>query len=213
MSKIISFKEGKKNLLKNRKKTQIPSSQKTISQIETKKSNLQSTKPEMGILVWLYCPNCKTFQYTESQAPNGRKHKCGAEVMEIEVPLDLTAENTICLKNLSILEELQQQIKEEKEEKGANDILFRVLEHCKKEELSMIEKLQKAFKKKKAITIYYPTILLMQIQRFLPLLMVGETKIFILLVQKIKKNGAWKLLFLIKATLNQFCYCLIKTQI
>ena len=28
MSKIISFKEGKQNLLKNRKKTQIPSSQK-----------------------------------------------------------------------------------------------------------------------------------------------------------------------------------------
>ena len=152
MSKIISFKEGKKNLLKNRKKKQIPSSQKAISQRETKKSNLQSTKPEMGILVWLYCPNCKTFQYTESQAPNGRKHKCGAEVMEIEVPLDLTAENTICLKNLSILEELQQQIKEKKEEKGANDILLRVLEYCRKEELSMIEKLQKASKKKKCLS-------------------------------------------------------------
>ena len=117
MSKIISFKEGKQNLLKNRKTKQISSSHKTISQRETKKSNFQSTKPEMGILVWLYCPNCKTLQYTESQAPNGRKHKCGAEVMEIEVPLDLNAENTICLKNLSILEELQQQIKEKKEKK------------------------------------------------------------------------------------------------
>ena len=114
MSKIISFKEGKKNLLENRKEKQIPISQKTINQRETKKATPQSTEPEMGILIWLYCPNCKTLQYTENQASNGRKHKCGADVMEIEVPLDLTAENTICLKNLSILEELQQQIKEKK---------------------------------------------------------------------------------------------------
>ena len=152
MSKIISFKEGKKNLLENRKEKQIPISQKTINQRETKKATPQSTEPEMGILIWLYCPNCKTLQYTENQASNGRKHKCGADVMEIEVPLDLTAENTICLKNLSILEELQQQIKEKKEEKGANDILLRILEHCKREELSMIEKLQKASKNKKCFS-------------------------------------------------------------
>ena len=38
MSKIISFKEGKKNLLENRKEKQIPISQKTINQRETKKA-------------------------------------------------------------------------------------------------------------------------------------------------------------------------------
>ena len=85
MSKIISFKEGKKNLLENRKEKQIPISQKTINQRETKKATPQSTEPEMGILIWLYCPNCKTLQYTENQASNGRKHKCGADVMEIAI--------------------------------------------------------------------------------------------------------------------------------
>ena len=90
------------------------------------KKNLATA--EIGILVWLYCPNCKTLQYTEFQATQGRKHKCGADVIEIEVPLDLTAENTICLKNLSILEELQQQIKEKKEEAGVTNILSKVLE-------------------------------------------------------------------------------------
>ena len=49
MSKIISFKEGKKNLLENRKEKQIPISQKTINQRETKKATPQSTEPEMGI--------------------------------------------------------------------------------------------------------------------------------------------------------------------
>ena len=68
------------------------------------------------------------MQYTEFQTPHGRKHKCGAEVMEIEVPLDITAENTICLKNLSILEELQEQIEEKKEEAGVTNILSKVLE-------------------------------------------------------------------------------------
>ena len=62
MSKIISFKEGKKNLLKNRKKTQIPSSQKAISQRETKKSKEHKTRNGN-----FNCPNCKTFQYTECQ--------------------------------------------------------------------------------------------------------------------------------------------------
>ena len=47
MSKIISFKEGKKNLLENRKEKQIPISQKTINQRETKKATPQSTEPEM----------------------------------------------------------------------------------------------------------------------------------------------------------------------
>ena len=46
MSKIISFKEGKKNLLENRKEKQIPISQKTINQRETKKATPQSTEPE-----------------------------------------------------------------------------------------------------------------------------------------------------------------------
>ena len=41
MSKIISFKEGKKNLLENRKEKQIPISQKTINQRETKKATPQ----------------------------------------------------------------------------------------------------------------------------------------------------------------------------
>ena len=157
MTKIISFKKSKQEILK---KQEISSPKKihlkkdggenSASKQTIDKKNLATA--EIGILVWLYCPNCKTLQYTEFQATQGRKHKCGADVIEIEVPLDLTAENTICLKNLSILEELQQQIKEKKEEAGVTNILSKVLEHCKKEELAMIEKLQKISKNKKCFS-------------------------------------------------------------
>ena len=65
MTKIISFKKSKQEILKNKK---ISSPKKTID-----KKNLATA--EIGILVWLYCPNCKTLQYTEFQTPHGRKHK------------------------------------------------------------------------------------------------------------------------------------------
>ncbi len=154
MTRIISFKKGKQELLKKKQSSSLKTTTKkqTVTQkLKTEKFKNKTAKSEMGILVWLYCPHCKTLQYTESQAPYGRRHKCGVDIMEIEVPLDLTAENTICLKNLSILEELQQQI-EEKKEKGANDILKRVLEHCRKEELSMMEKLKNISKNKKCLS-------------------------------------------------------------
>ncbi len=57
-----------------------------------------------GTLVWLKCPTCKTLEYSEIVAPNGRTHSCGTLVLEEEVQLDLRAELTIALQNLSILD-------------------------------------------------------------------------------------------------------------
>ena len=74
------------------------------------------------------------MQYTEFQATQGRKQNCGADVIEIASAFIFNRKNTKnLLKNLSILEELQQQIKEKKEEAGVTKILSKVLEHCKKE--------------------------------------------------------------------------------
>ncbi len=60
----------------------------------------------IGTLVWLKCPTCKTIEYTEIIAPNGRAHSCGSQVLEREVQLDLNAELTITLQNLTLIEDL-----------------------------------------------------------------------------------------------------------
>ena len=119
MAKIISFSKRKKEL---------------------KINSPQTFNPIYGILVWLYCPKCKLLQYTAVTAHNGRKHKCGETVIEIEVPVDFRAELTICLENLKILKEL-----EDKKTliKKKDDIAFlsEVIKSCQKEEQLMIEKI------------------------------------------------------------------------
>ena len=59
-----------------------------------------------GHIIWLHCPTCKTTEYTEVQIPGGRIHnKCGTLVEEKPVPIDIRAEYTIAMRNLTILEE------------------------------------------------------------------------------------------------------------
>ncbi len=66
--------------------------------------------PVPGRLIWLFCPTCRTFEYTELDMAGGRVHNvCGTQVEEAVVELDLRAEHTIArinLERLSVLEQL-----------------------------------------------------------------------------------------------------------
>jgi hypothetical protein len=68
------------------------------------------TTPLPGRLIWLYCPTCRSIEYTELDMAGGRLHNvCGTQVQEFPVELDLRAEATIAhinLERLSILESL-----------------------------------------------------------------------------------------------------------
>lgn len=65
-------------------------------------------RPEPGRMVWLYCPTCRTIEYTELELAGGRVHNvCGTQVHEAPVELDLRAEATIAQVNLERLELLQ----------------------------------------------------------------------------------------------------------
>lgn len=76
------------------------------------KKKLESKQKETrGTLVWLKCPACKTIEYTEIVAPNGRTHSCGTQVQEFEVKLDFKAELTITHQNLKIIDELMNENK------------------------------------------------------------------------------------------------------
>ena len=66
--------------------------------------------PVPGKMVWLFCPTCKSLEYTEMLMGGGRTHNpCGTIVEEYEADLDLRAEYTIAqvnLERLNILEEI-----------------------------------------------------------------------------------------------------------
>jgi hypothetical protein len=66
--------------------------------------------PVPGRLIWLYCPTCRTLEYTELAMAGGRVHNvCGTHVQEAPVELDLRAEGSIAqinLERLKILESL-----------------------------------------------------------------------------------------------------------
>jgi len=62
-------------------------------------------KPVPGRLIWLYCPTCRSIEYTELALPGGRRHnECGTVVQEAPMELDLRAEATIAHVNLERLE-------------------------------------------------------------------------------------------------------------
>ena len=66
----------------------------------------ESTVP--GRLVWLHCPTCGSYEYTELVLPGGRAHnRCGTTVEEAEVDLDLRAEYTLATVNINQLRALQ----------------------------------------------------------------------------------------------------------
>ncbi len=69
-----------------------------------KKKEEQKNQPVMGYMVWLFCPKCKSIEYSEIVSPYGRVHLCGTSVEEKEVQLDLRAELTLTLANINLLE-------------------------------------------------------------------------------------------------------------
>jgi hypothetical protein len=109
-----------------------------------KKQPVGSAK-EMGLLVWLHCPSCKTLEYSEIISSEGRLHKCGKEVSEQEVAIDITAEYTICKRNLLHLEELENHLS--KSSLKQKKVFQKLVDNLKNNELEMIKKLQKITKK------------------------------------------------------------------
>ncbi|HEX9844530.1 MAG TPA: hypothetical protein VGC20_17355 [bacterium] len=68
-----------------------------------------SSDPVPGRLIWLYCPTCRSIEYTELDMAGGRTHTvCGTQVQEAAVELDLRAETTIARINLERLHILEQ---------------------------------------------------------------------------------------------------------
>jgi len=71
-----------------------------------KKKVEEDQKKYPAIMIWLHCPRCNTTEFTEIRAPDGRTHKCGALVREVEVDIDLRAELMITEYNLVEIEQL-----------------------------------------------------------------------------------------------------------
>ena len=77
-----------------------------------KKEDEARNAPITGWITWLYCPKCKSLEYSELEMPNGRVHKkCGTLVEEEEVQIDVRAEYTISLRNSRRLDELFKETK------------------------------------------------------------------------------------------------------
>lgn len=87
------------------------SEKKTISfqDFKDRKLKEKNEQEHWGKMVWLYCPTCKTIEYSEVIAPHGRSHKCGTQVIEKEVDIDVRAELTITLYNLERINQLIQE--------------------------------------------------------------------------------------------------------
>ncbi len=72
-----------------------------------KKENEARNAPIFSVITWLYCPKCKSLEYSELEMPNGRIHKqCGTMVEEEEVEIEVRAEYTISLRNSKLLDKL-----------------------------------------------------------------------------------------------------------
>lgn len=70
----------------------------------------EDPRPVPAQMVWLFCPTCKTLEYTELVLPGGRRHNvCGTVVREAVVDVDARAEYTLAelnLRRLAALAEL-----------------------------------------------------------------------------------------------------------
>ena len=97
-----------------------------------------------GIMVWLYCPTCKSLEYTEVRAPYGRKHSCGTQVLEEEVSLDFRAEATITLRNLKVIAEKLEETSKNKLVRLASKGLQKALSLLQQGEEVYLSRLSKA---------------------------------------------------------------------
>ncbi|HKI98304.1 MAG TPA: hypothetical protein VKB51_07510 [bacterium] len=106
--KVISLDERRRNppRLRPARREQPPAS----ATMEGQAGASSDPTPLPGRLIWLYCPTCRTIEYTELDVAGGRVHNvCGSQVQEAPVELDLRAEATIAqinLERLNILESL-----------------------------------------------------------------------------------------------------------
>ncbi len=97
-----------------------------------------------GTLVWLFCPTCKSLEYTEVIAPFGRKHSCGTQVLEEEIRLDCRAEATITLRNLRLISEKLEETSKNKLIKLASKGLHKALSLLQQGEEVYLSRLTKA---------------------------------------------------------------------
>lgn len=116
----------------------------SLDAFRKRKQKEQDEQIYPGVLVWLYCPSCKTIEYTEIVAPHGRTHKCGTIVEEIEVQLDLRAEYTITQFNLKRIDELLEKNQESKLKKLISKSLDNALLSLKQSEETYISRLHLA---------------------------------------------------------------------
>jgi len=118
----------------------------SLDDFRKRKEKEKSEEAVPGMLVWLSCPQCSTIEYTEIAAPHGRSHKCGTQVKEIEVKVDLRAEYTITRFNLKLIDDLLSQNKKNRLIKLVSRTLDNALVSLKKSEETYIEKLLLAAK-------------------------------------------------------------------
>ena len=75
--------------------------------------------PVPARLAWLYCPTCKTLEYTEMMVHGGRVHNvCGTTVQEAVVDVDARAEYTVAELNLRRLEALARLVDAQRARQG-----------------------------------------------------------------------------------------------
>ncbi len=79
-------------------------------------ANTDNTTALPGKLVWLHCPACGTYQYTEVVMSGGRVHNvCGNTVEEVTVDIDVRAEFTVAQINLERLTTLATMLEHEQQ--------------------------------------------------------------------------------------------------
>ena len=99
---------------------------------------------QFGTLVWLHCPTCDSIEYTEVIAPNGRSHRCGTQVEEVEVELDLRAESFMTHHNLKVIQDKIEELEKSKLLKLSRRGLLKALTQLKLSEEVYLRKLQLA---------------------------------------------------------------------
>lgn len=114
----------------------------SLDAFRKKKIEQKADQPVYGILVWLYCPKCKTIEYTEMVSPNGRAHKCGTQVEEVEVEVDLRAEYTITTTNLEKIDQILKKNCKSRLIKIVSKSLDKALIALKKSEEIYLQRLQ-----------------------------------------------------------------------
>lgn len=116
----------------------------SLEQFRRKKKEADIAQRRSGVLVWLYCPTCKTLEYTEIIAPHGRTHKCGTLVKEAEVEVDLRAELTITEFNLKRIDELIEKNSSHRLTKLLSKSLDKALNNLKRSEETYLHRLKLA---------------------------------------------------------------------